>query len=192
MIRNDLNLIRVLGENGVVVMPTDTLYGIVGRAQEPSVVDRIYRLKKRTSLKPCIILIGDISELEKFSINPNKEQKKALDKYWSFNFTQDKTEPISIVLDCPNDAFAYLHRGTKTLAFRVPSFKPFREFLLNVGPLLAPSVNPEGLPPAQDIFEAKDYFGDKVDLYVDGGIITGKASRLIRLYPDSREAILRI
>ncbi|MFA5840985.1 MAG: L-threonylcarbamoyladenylate synthase [Candidatus Paceibacterota bacterium] len=192
MIRNDLNLIRVLEENGVVVMPTDTLYGIVGRAQEASVVNRIYDLKKRTSLKPCIILIGDISELEKFSITLNREQRKIIEKYWSFNFTQDKTEPVSIVLDCPNDSFAYLHRGTRTLAFRVPTFKPFREFLLNVGPLLAPSANPEGLPPAKDIFEAKDYFGDKVDLYVDGGIITGKASRLVKLYRDGSEAILRI
>lgn len=189
---SDPKLIRVLEENGVVIMPTDTLYGIVGRAQEISVVNRIYELKKRTSLKPCIILIGDISELAKFSINPNREQKKSLDKYWSFSFTQDKTEPISIVLDCTDDKFSYLHRGTRTLAFRVPSFKSLREFLLNVGPLLAPSANPEGLPPAKDIFEAKDYFGDKVDLYADGGIITGKASRLIRLYPDGSEAILRI
>lgn len=189
---NDSSLMRILEENGVVVMPTDTLYGIVGRAQEPSVVNRIYELKKRTSLKPCIILIGDISELAKFSINLDREQRKILEKYWSFNFTQDKPEPISIVLDCLDDRFAYLHRGTKTLAFRVPSFKPFREFLLSVGPLLAPSANIEGLPPAEDIFEARDYFGDKVDLYVDGGIITGKASRLIRLYPDNSEAILRI
>jgi L-threonylcarbamoyladenylate synthase len=188
---NNSNLIRVLEENGIVVMPTDTLYGIVGRAQEASVVNRIYDLKKRTSFKPCIILIGDISELAKFSINPNREQKKVLEKYWSFNFTQDKNEPISIVLDCPDDRFAYLHRGTKTLAFRVPSFKPFREFLLNIGPLLAPSANIEGLPPAEDIFEARDYFGDKVDLYVDGGIITGKASRLVRLHEDGSVSILR-
>ena len=57
---NDKNLIKTLSENGVVVMPTDTIYGIVGKALEKSTVERIYKIKGRSPEKPCIVLIGDI------------------------------------------------------------------------------------------------------------------------------------
>lgn len=191
LIWSDENLINVLKKNGVAVMPTDTLYGLVGRAENVSTVERIYHLKERTLIKPCIILIGDISELEKFSVTLTPEQKKVLDKYWSFNFTQDIPAPISVVLDCLDDRFSYLHRGTKTLAFRIPYPKPLRDFLLNVGPLIAPSANPEGLPPAEDIFKAREYFGDSVDIYMDGGIIGGSGSQVVRLYKDGSTNVLR-
>ena len=75
MIWDEENLVKVLKDGGVAVMPTDTLYGIVGRAQDSSTVERIYKIRKRSPEKPCIILIGDISDLEKFSVNISPEQK---------------------------------------------------------------------------------------------------------------------
>lgn len=179
---NDPNLIKVLKEDGIAVMPTDTLYGIVGKALNVSVVNRIYGVRKRNPEKPCIILIGDISELEKFSITLSQEQKKEIENY---------QEPTSFVLDCPNDAFSYLHRGTKTLAFRLPTEKALQDLLVKTGPLVAPSANLEGFPPAENITEAKKYFKNLVDLYVDGGEIEGKASRVIRLNKDGSVDVLR-
>jgi len=180
---NDKNLINALQRNGVAVMPTDTLYGLVGKALNSSTVERIYNLKKRASQKPCIILIGDINQLEKFSIILPEEQKSALQKYWP--------GPVSIILDCQNKSLSYLHRGIKTLAFRVPSPGALRNLLLKVGPLIAPSANPEGLLPAKNISEAKKYFGSSVDLYVDGGEINDKASKIIKLHKDGSVSILR-
>ena len=63
--------------------------------------------------------------------------------------------------------------------------------LLKTGPLIAPSANPEDLPPAQNILQAKKYFGDSVNVYVDGGEIMGKASRIIKLHKDGTTNILR-
>jgi len=180
---SDENLISVLKENGIVVMPTDTLYGIVGRAQNISTVQRIYNLKKRAPGKPCIILISDVNQLKNFSITLSEEQKDKLKKYWP--------GPVSIILDCPDDSLLYLHRRTKTLSFRLPSPKALRNLLLKIGPLIAPSANPEGLPPAQNISEAKKYFGDSVDFYLDGGEINGKHSKLIQLRKDGSVTILR-
>ncbi len=188
---NNLNLIKVLSENGIVVMPTDTIYGIVGSALNVSVVNRIYNIRKRSPEKPCIILIGDISELKKFSIIIKDEQKTAIEKYWSFDSAQGKFVPVSIIFECPDEALSYLHRGAKTLAFRLPAKQAFRKFLLKTGPLIAPSANLEGLPPAQNIYEAKKYFGNAVDLYIDGGEIKGKASKVIELRKDGSVSILR-
>ncbi|HEV7424087.1 MAG TPA: L-threonylcarbamoyladenylate synthase [Candidatus Paceibacterota bacterium] len=189
---NNKNLIKVLTEGGVAVMPTDTLYGIVGKAEDKNVVEQIYKIRKRNPKKPFIILIGDMSELEKFSISLSDQQKKEILKYWSFNPTLDfQPDPTSIVLDCPDERFSYLHRGIKTLAFRVPFPQALRDLLLKTGPLIAPSANTEKFPASENIEDAKKYFGDKVDLYVDEGSIRSKASKIIKLHKDGTISILR-
>jgi L-threonylcarbamoyladenylate synthase len=165
----DENLIRILKQGGVVIMPTDTLYGIVGQAENVSTVERIYQIRKRDSGKKCITLIGDIKELEKFSIALSEKQKKLIEKYWP--------GPNSIIIE--------------ELAFRVPASLTLRNLLLQVGPLIAPSANLQGMPPAKNINEAKNYFGNMVDLYVDGGTIEGQASKLIKLEKNDSITIIR-
>lgn len=183
---NNQNLIDTLKNGGVAVIPTDTIYGVVGQALNSNTVLHIYEIRKRNPDKPCVILIGDITELEKFSVSLSEEQKEKLKEYWVNNFM-----PISIILDCAEDKFSYLHRGTKTLAFRLPVQKEFRELLFKTGPLVAPSANTEALPPSSNIDEAKKYFGNSVDLYADGGEIKGKASKIIKLNSDGTVNILR-
>ncbi|MDO8430475.1 MAG: L-threonylcarbamoyladenylate synthase [Candidatus Taylorbacteria bacterium] len=180
---NNENLVKVLRGNGVVVMPTDTLYGIVGGALIEKTVERIYKARERNPEKPCIILIGKISELEKFSISLSEKQKETLQTF--------QPVPVSMVLDCEEASLSYLHRGTKTLAFRLPNSQELRDLLMKTGPLVAPSANIEGSTPSKNISEARGYFGDLVDLYIDGGEIEGKASKVIRLHEDGSIAVLR-
>jgi L-threonylcarbamoyladenylate synthase len=160
-------------------MPTDTLYGIVGRAGDSDTVERIYKLRKRAPEKPCIILIGDWGEVEKFGINISKIKIPMTNV------------PTSFVLDCPGEEFAYLHRGTNTLAFRMPTQLELQNLLMQTGPLIAPSANLEGAEPARNIEQAKKYFSDSVDLYIDAGEITGKPSKVIKLREDGTSVILR-
>jgi L-threonylcarbamoyladenylate synthase len=190
---SDENLRKVLKENGVVIMPTDTIYGMVGRAENESVVNRIYKIRKRDPDKPCIILIGDLSELEKFSVILSKEQKNKIQKFWftRHSLSEGVYEPTSIVLECLDEKFSYLHRGTKTLAFRLPNSLALRKLLLETGPLIAPSANLETFPPNDNVEDAKKHFGDSVDLYMDVGTLTGKASQLIKLHKDGTVDILR-
>lgn len=182
---NNKNLIETLKQGGVVVMPTDTLYGIVGKAENPDTVECVYSLRKRDLNKPCIILIGNIDEFNKFSITLSEEQKKVINEHWFSN------NAVSVILDCVDEKFKYLHRGTQTLAFRLPAQKDLQNLLNETGALVAPSANTQGGDPARNIEEAKNYFGDKVDLYVDGGFITGKASKVLRLYNDGTTTIIR-
>ncbi len=190
---NNTKLIKILKGDGVVVMPTDTLYGIVGRAESLDVVNRIYSVRKRDLRKPFIILIGAIDELENFSVILSEKQKRVLKQYWFVKRWSNKKlhDPISIILDCSNPALEYLHRGTKTLAFRLPAIQSLRNLLFKVGPLVAPSANLEAMPPGETILEAKKYFGNTVDLYFDGGRIVGKASKIIRLHKDGSISVVR-
>jgi len=67
------------------------------------------------------------------------------------------------------------------LAFRLPNKKDLINLIKKVGPLVAPSANIEGKPPAKTISQAKKYFGEKVDFYIDSGKISGPPSTLIEI-----------
>lgn len=162
-----------LKKGKIGVMPTDTIYGIVGSALNPDTVEEIYRLRKRATDKPFIILISKFSDLKKFNIKLTDKQNKFLKKIWP--------NPISVVLPW----------GKKSLAFRMPKNKKLLELLKKVGPLVAPSANIAGKKPAETIKEAKKYFGNAVDFYVDGGEIKSKASTLVQLNEDGTFIVLR-
>jgi L-threonylcarbamoyladenylate synthase len=74
----------------------------------------------------------------------------------------------------------YVHRG-KGLALRIPDNELLQEVLSKTGPIVAPSANREGEEPAATVEVAKEYFGDTVDFYVDGGELKGEASTVISL-----------
>lgn len=165
--------INALKNGGVGVLPTDTLYGLVGSALMPDTVERIYQLKERNTHKPLIVLIADIDDLEQFGIALSLPLRAELENYWP--------GPYSIILPTIDDQFEYLSRNTDTIAFRLPDNDELHELIRKVGPLVAPSANIEGLPPATNIVAAKKYFGSDVDFYVDGGELAGKPSTLLEI-----------
>lgn len=176
-------VVNVIINGGVVVMPTDTIYGAAASALKPDAVERVYALKQRSPEKPPIILIADVAELKKFSVAVNPAIHRVLDELWP--------GPTSVVLPCPDSDLGFLHRGSFSLAFRLPHKFDLKTLLTQTGPLIAPSANPEGLPPATNLNEAQAYFGDQVDGYVDGGTVTAPASRLIRMNADATYEVLR-
>lgn len=174
---------EVLARGGIAVIPTDTLYGVVASAQDEAAVERVYALKGRAPEKPCIILIASLDDLKLFGITLNDAQRAVLDRSWP--------GPVSVVLPCGDSVPEYLHRGTHTLAFRLPDDESLRALVQKVGPLIAPSANPQSLAPATTFAEARGYFGDRVDCYLDGGTHAGKASKLISLSETGEETVLR-
>lgn len=178
MVTND-ECIKIFKKGGVAVLKTDTLYGILGQALNQKTVERIYKIKGRNKSKPFIILISNISDLRKFGVQVDTQTKTILKNYWP-----GKTSvilPLSDKRQAIGDKLKYLHRGKKSLAFRMPAKKSLINILEKSGPLVAPSANPEGLPPAENISEAKKYFGEEVDFYLSGGKADSKPSKLIAI-----------
>jgi L-threonylcarbamoyladenylate synthase len=97
---------------------------------------------------------------------------------------------VSVILPCLSDSLSYLHRGTQSIAFRIPDDERVYDFLQKTGPLVAPSANPQGQEPAYTIEEARSYFSDRVDFYVDEGEKRAKPSTLISLV-SGKPVILR-
>ncbi len=83
-----------------------------------------------------------------------------------------------------------MHQGTFRQAFRIPKAENFRTLLQKTGPLLTSSANLAGKAPSNTIQGAQDYFGDKIDFYVDGGDLSGRLpSTLIRVVDDAVEVL---
>jgi L-threonylcarbamoyladenylate synthase len=173
----------ILLAGGVGILPTDTLYGVLGSALSADAVDRIYALKRRDRRKPFIVLIAEMNDVERFGVVLSDAVRQELAKYWP--------GPTSIILPTVDDSFTYLDRGTDAIAFRVPNDDDLRALLRETGPLVAPSANVEGASPATTIEEARKYFGTEVDFYVDGGALDGKPSKLIALDEDGGVQVVR-
>lgn len=157
---------------GVGVLPTDTMYGIIGSAMDPEVVEKIYKLRHRDPNKPLLVLVPSIEDILVFNPDLSPETRSILEKIWP--------APVSVILPVPDFSFDYISRGTETIAMRIPDSNELRKLLQRVGPLVAPSVNPEGEAPAETLEEAKKYFPN-LDFYVDGGELSNNPSTLISI-----------
>lgn len=177
---NDPEIVRILKAGGIGIIRTDTLYGLVGRADDQVAVQRIYDLKHRDEAKSPIVLIGLPSQVYD---EPNEQAKRVIDGSWPGK--------ISIILPSEK-APEWIRRGNASVAYRLPDDVALRQLLRNTGPLVAPSANPEGEDPAMDIHQAAAYFGSGVDFYVDGGTVTDtNPSQLIRVTQSGQTERLR-
>jgi L-threonylcarbamoyladenylate synthase len=173
-------VVRVLKEGGIVCAPTDTIYGLLADADNRKAVERLYELR-RPSGRPFIVLIPDVEDALNFDIRMPRLGFALLSLGLTVIFQKRTTIPT------------YLTRWRKSLALRVPSRGTFITKLMKKfgGPLVAPSANPEGMPPARDVKEAMDYFGDKIDLYVRGAKLEGKPSTIVKFVSDKAIKIVR-
>lgn len=153
----------------VGVLPTDTIYGLAAAASDKKAVARIYELKNREE-KPGTIVAASIDQLVSLGID-----KKDIDlayKYWP--------GAVSVVL--PDDGPDYLDLGGGSLAVRIPDSELLLKLLVLTGPLVTSSANLTRQPASNTVQEAWQYFGDKVDFYVEGGNLSGsQPSTVIRI-----------
>ena len=168
---DDAELVVLLRSGAVGVIPTDTVYGLVASAANPEAVRRLYALKHREK-KPGTVIAADVEQLAELGIKP-----KYLDsakRFW----------PGPVSIETPH-SIAYLHQGTGRQAFRIPSDPDVYALLVKTGPLQTTSANLPDTTPAADYSEAKTYFGDLVDFYVDGIDLTDRPASTIIRFTDS-------
>ena len=129
----------LINQNQVGIILTDTVYGIVCHAQNPECVERIYEIKKRDLNKPPIIIISNLEQIKEFGIELNASLELIIKQYWpgSNSLIFELKKPAS------QKKFEYLHRGTNSLAIRLPEYLRNLELLDLVnqtGPLATSSA----------------------------------------------------
>jgi L-threonylcarbamoyladenylate synthase len=160
------------------------LYGILGSALNKKTVEQIYKIRGRDKDKPCIVLISSFKDLDKFKVALTKDQKQFLESFWPGK--------ISVILPVKSAKWKYLHRGKESIAFRMvaPRNKNLYQLIKSVGPLVAPSANPQGQKPALNRREARKYFGKQIDAYICGGTRNSPPSTLVE-YKNDKWVVLR-
>lgn len=178
---NHPEVARLLGLGAVGILRTDTLYGIVAKADNERAVERVFDIKGRSEHKSPIVLISSHSQLYD---TPSAELEHTLQDVWPGS--------VSVIIPSTN-APLWIQRGNNSVAYRLPNQPSLEELVALTGPLIAPSANPQGLPPARSIDEAEAYFGSRIDFYVDGGVVAADAppSQLLKVHSNHEIERLR-
>ena len=156
------NIANILKEGGIVVFPTETVYGIGADATNDKAVEKIFKAKGRPQDNPLIVHISDYEMLKYVATNINNIEKKLMDKFWP--------GPLTIILKSNNKVADSVTAGLDTVGVRMPS----NDIALKIieasnRPIAAPSANVSGRPSGTKIEDIYSELKDRIDLFVDGG-----------------------
>jgi tRNA threonylcarbamoyl adenosine modification protein (Sua5/YciO/YrdC/YwlC family) len=178
---------RIIREGGLIVIPTDTVYGVACDPRNTGAIRRIYELKHRPRYKALQVLLASTDQLDELGL----ELPSPLNRL-SAAFLPGAFSPIAVARpDCTLATLADTAEGRPgTQGIRIPNSMLTLDILKATGPLAASSANRSGEESAQDINEAVDAFGDAIDLYLDGGPTQGHiSSTVVKADPYARDGI---
>ncbi|HEX6472610.1 MAG TPA: L-threonylcarbamoyladenylate synthase [Streptosporangiaceae bacterium] len=167
----------------LVVMPTDTVYGIGANAFLPEAVQALLDAKGRDRQMPAPVLVGSVRAASALIDDLGTFGQDLLDEFWP--------GPLTVVCRA-NPSLSWDLGETKgTVAVRMPLHDLALELLRDTGPMAVSSANLTGGAPARTAAEAEEAFGDAIAVYLDGGVsgdlppstivdLTGTVPRLLR------------
>ncbi len=160
-----------LSRSGLVVVPTDTVYGVAADAFDPAGVRRLLRAKGRGRAKPAPVLIGSPDTLRALATNLTPEVRELAKSFW----------PGGLTLICRQQPSLHWDLGDNraTVAIRMPDHEETLALLADNGPLAVSSANLTGQPPATTVVDAQDQLGDAIDVYLDAGPTPGATASTI-------------
>ncbi|MBW3595456.1 MAG: threonylcarbamoyl-AMP synthase [Actinobacteria bacterium] len=171
-------LFAALRNGDVVVIPTDTVYGLACLPRLHEAVEKVFALKGRPDDKPLPVLGDGIGTLETVATFDDRAVELAR-RFWPGPLTLVLPRAAAFRHDLGGDDHA-------TVAVRVPQNEVALELLSHIGPLATTSANRSGEAPATSAAEAKAIFGDHVAGYLDGGPCRGLPSTVLSLVGPPR------
>jgi len=176
------DLAQLLVDGGTLVYPTDTQYGLGVVPLKKEFLDKIFQYKKRDPSKPLSFMVGQRDMIYRWAAVEEKAEK-ILDKYWP--------GPLTIVLKANENCPKYWQSENGEVAFRHVKLKNLNALIEAVGGVLtSTSANETGAPPPCTFQDAYRVFDSKVDAYIDGGVLSGKPSTVVRVV-DGKVEVLR-
>lgn len=165
---------RALTRGELVAFPTETVYGIGCNANDQAALERLRELKGRAPEKPFSIHIGRKSDVERHADHVPPIARKLMDRYWP--------GPLTIV---------FPGAGRRGVGMRMPSNLIALELLRRTAvPVVAPSANRSGQPPATSAQQVAESLGNGLDLILDGGTTRlQEASTVVRATGDGWEIL---
>ena len=154
---------KVLDNDGIIIMPTDTVYGIACNCFSQRAIEKLFEIKKRAKYKPINVLTDSIEKMYMVAKDINSKEQELIDKYMPGSLT--------IILNKKEDVPYILTGGLDTVGVRIPNDARALSILKEVDyPLATTSANVSGDPDGIKIEDFIREFDGKVDIIIDGGI----------------------
>lgn len=174
---------RIIAAGGLVVIPTDTIYGIACDPTNGAAIDRLFAVKRRPRSKSLQVLLDSVDRLAPLDLTLPAPLDVLAARFLP--------GPFSLVCSagkaCP---LATVRADDHTQAVRVPDSDVTRRIIAAVGPLAASSANISGGTSCSTAQQAQAQLGDSVDLYIDGGPTPGPvASSIVAADPHGADGI---
>ncbi|MDP9240483.1 MAG: L-threonylcarbamoyladenylate synthase [Actinomycetota bacterium] len=187
--------VDALRRGDLVVMPTDTVYGVAADAFTPPAVDALLRAKMRGRDMPVGVLVGSWRSLDGLMTAVPASVREIIEAFWPGGLSLVVQQAPSLSWDLGDS------RGT--VMVRMPLHPVALEVLHETGPLAVSSANVSGLPPATSAADARTQLADAVDVYLESGScgepvastildVTGPVPRLLRNGAIPTEALREV
>jgi L-threonylcarbamoyladenylate synthase len=160
---------RALAAGSVVLLPTDTIYGLHALALDDAAVARVADIKGRDETKPFVVLVAEIANLSLLGVSASPEILDALEELWP--------APLTVILPLHQPIAA--SRGASTLAVRMPALPWLRELLGRTGPLVSTSANRSGERAVGEPSALAADLLQRIDAIADGGPRAGEPSTIV-------------
>ena len=168
----------------LVVLPTDTLYGVGADAFSPEAVRALLAAKGRGSDMPPPVLVADARTVDGLATEVPPYARALIEAFWP--------GPLTVVLRAQPSLMWDLGDTGGTVALRMPDDPVALELLREVGPLAVSSANRTGHPASRTVVEAASQLGASVEFYLDGGPVAGGLASTIVDCTRDEPVVLRV
>ena len=176
--------LRALKRGNVVVFPTETFYGLGADALNEDAVERVVSLKGRNPESPIAVIVAEEAMLAQVVTQVSPVAKKLIHQFWP--------GPLTLILPAKPDLPAPLLNREGKIGVRVSSHPTAMRLTSELDrPITATSANPSSKEPARTIQEARDYFAEQIEVFLDGGTLAGKTGSTVVEVIDNRLKIIR-
>ncbi len=180
----DINsLVDILNNGGVAIIPTDTVYGLVGDATSENVIKKVFLIKQRENTKPLLILISNFDMLKKYVKNISSLELGIINKFWP--------GPLTIIFQNKKNLSAILTANKSEIAIRMPNDERLLDLINKLDkPIIATSANIAHKKTITSIDLLEDKIKNNVDYIYDGGFLEDNPSTIIKVI-DNKVIIVR-
>jgi L-threonylcarbamoyladenylate synthase len=168
----------------LVVLPTDTLYGIGADAFSPEAVRALLDAKGRGTDLPPPVLVPDASTVDGLATDVPAYARALMEEFWP--------GPLTLVLRAQPSLAWDLGETGGTVALRMPDDPVALALLAEVGPMAVSSANRHGYPASRTVVEAASQLGPNVEFYLDGGPVSGGLASTILDCTREDPVVLRL
>lgn len=175
-------IISELKKGNLVIMPTDTVYGIVADATKEETIKKVFEAKERSFNKPLLVLVSDKKMLEKVVSEISPKTEEIISKYWP--------GPLTILFPKKEKVLDILTASSPYIAVRMPNDERLLNIIRKVNrPLISTSANITSKETITEVSQIEDKMQEKISYILDGGVVKNETSTIIKIENDKIEIL---